>query len=77
MNDYTKAIEINPDDVTAYNNRGLAYANMGEHEQAIKDYNVAIKRAPEKISAYINRGNAYYSRQSYRRPFPIIPGLLK
>lgn len=64
VNDYAKAIEINPD-AAAYNNRGQAYANMGEYKQAIKDYKKAIKKDPENIYAYINRGNAYYAREKY------------
>jgi Flp pilus assembly protein TadD len=36
--DYTKAIEINPHDAAAYNNRGMALAKLGELESALTDF---------------------------------------
>ena len=36
---YTKVIEINPKDAKAYYNRGVAYAEKGLQDKAIKDYN--------------------------------------
>jgi len=35
INDYNKAIELNPKDATAYVNRGIAYKALGNLEQAI------------------------------------------
>ena len=43
----------------AYNKRGNAYANMGQHERAIQDYDLAIKQQPTMPWPYNNRGNAY------------------
>ena len=43
----------------AYNKRGNAYANMGQHERAIQDYDQAIKQQPTMPWPYNNRGNAY------------------
>ena len=42
-----------------YNNRGLAYAEQGDYQQAISDYNLAIQINPQYAKAYGNRGNAY------------------
>ena len=53
---YTQAIEIDPDDFKAYNNRGNAYDDMGEYDQAIADYTEAIKIDPNHAMAYSNRG---------------------
>jgi tetratricopeptide (TPR) repeat protein len=36
--DYTKAIELNPNNVGVYYNRGLAYAGKGDLDRAITDY---------------------------------------
>ena len=33
----TKAIELNPNYVEAYNNRGVAYDKQGEFDRAIED----------------------------------------
>ncbi|MCW7080625.1 MAG: tetratricopeptide repeat protein [Candidatus Methanospirare jalkutatii] len=43
----------------AYNNRGVAYAKLGEHKRAIEDYDKAIKLNPEDAEAYYGRGLVY------------------
>ena len=42
-----------------YNNRGVAYREIKQHERAIEDYNKAIELNPKYAEAYNNRGNAY------------------
>ncbi|PXF60920.1 MAG: hypothetical protein C4B59_07075 [Candidatus Methanogaster sp.] len=48
-----------PNRVEAYNNRGVAYARLNQHERAIEDYDRAVELNPEDAEAYFNRGNAY------------------
>jgi len=43
----------------AYNNRGVAYAKLGNYQQAIQDYNKAVQINPRLIDVYIGRGVAY------------------
>jgi len=43
----------------AYYARGLAYANLGEYQQAIKDYNKTIELNPKDGNTYYNRSCAY------------------
>ncbi len=43
----------------AYNNRGRAYYDKGEPDQAIKDYSEAIRLKPDHALAYKYRGDAY------------------
>jgi tetratricopeptide (TPR) repeat protein/predicted Ser/Thr protein kinase len=57
--DYNKAIDLNPKDVKAYNNRGNAYQDRKELNRAIADFNEAIRLAPTTAAPYVNRGNAY------------------
>ncbi len=45
--------------VWAYNNRGNAYANLGNPARAIKDYDQALRLNPGFIKARANRGIAY------------------
>ena len=56
--DYDVAIDLNPDYVDAYNNRGVAKSNLGQYEAAIADYDAAIDRNSDDANAYINRGEA-------------------
>ena len=41
---YTKALELNPTDAAAYNNRGTAKDDLGQPEAAIADYDRAIAK---------------------------------
>ena len=54
--DYTKAIEINPQDVGAYTNRGLAKDDLEDYEGAIADYDKVIEINPKLADAYRMRG---------------------
>ena len=56
---YSRAIELNPNNAAAYNNRGAAYWEKGELDRAFSDYNKAIELDPELANAYGSRGNAH------------------
>jgi len=51
----------------AYNNRGNAYDDKEEYNQAISDYNQALKIEPDYADAYFNRGNTYYKKGEYEQ----------
>ena len=59
MNDYNKAIELNPAGADEYYNRGNLYKASGNLEQAINDYSKAIELEPKDAEAYYNRGVVY------------------
>ena len=42
-----------------YLNRGLAYAAMGRHDEAIADYGKALFFKPDFAEAYVARADAY------------------
>jgi tetratricopeptide (TPR) repeat protein len=67
MEDYNKAIELDPNYADAYYNRGLAHYDLKEYERAIEDYNKAIELDPNYVNAYYNRGLAYYYLMQYER----------
>ena len=50
IKDYTKAIELDPKDAEAYNNRGTEFSSLGKSEEAIKDYTKAIELNPQYMS---------------------------
>lgn len=57
--DYTKAIELRPENASFYVNRGNVFVDLKRHDDAIKDYDKAISLEPEKAAALIGRGLAY------------------
>jgi serine/threonine-protein kinase len=67
---YDEAIQLNPQDASAYYNRGLAKYNLGNNEEAIQDYDEAIRLNPEFTNAYFNRGLAYYTLENYQEAIP-------
>ncbi|HLC17413.1 MAG TPA: tetratricopeptide repeat protein [Thermodesulfobacteriota bacterium] len=54
--DLTRAIELYPEFVAAYNARGLAYEGLNMHERAVEDFTRAIEIDPVYPAAYNNRG---------------------
>ena len=63
--DYTKAIQINPQDASAYYNRGNAYDNQGKYDLAIADFTKAIQLNPQLYEAYNDRGVDYSEQGKY------------
>lgn len=54
--EYNKAIQLKPDYVKAYNNRGLAKMFLNQYFAAIADYDKTIQLNPNLAEAYNNRG---------------------
>ncbi|HAO21509.1 MAG TPA: hypothetical protein DCQ37_14195 [Desulfobacteraceae bacterium] len=67
--DYNKAIELNPNLDSAYNNRGFIYDENGDYDKAIADYNKAIELNPNLDAAYNNRGSSYGKKGDYAKAF--------
>jgi Flp pilus assembly protein TadD len=63
---YTKAISINQNNVTAYNNRGLVYYELKDYSEAISDYSKAISLKPNHLGTIINRGVSYSLSGDYK-----------
>jgi len=60
--EYTESIRLNPNDASAYYNRGNAYLGKKDYDSAIADYTEAIKLDPDsdvKAEAYCKRGHSY------------------
>ena len=56
---YTRSIQLDPNQITAYNNRGLAYSNLRDYNNAINDFDRAVEINPTYPDAYHNRGVVY------------------
>ena len=62
---YSKAISLNPQMVSAYNNRGISYEITKNYENAIQDYQSALKLDPEHPGAYNNLGIICFYQGEY------------
>ena len=60
VSEVTRAIEIDPNYVIAYKNRGLVYEQENNYDAAISDYTKTIEINPKDADAYALRANAYY-----------------
>ena len=60
INDCSRALELNPGSVAAYNNRGLALYALGEVRKALSDFTRAITVNPMYPDSYRHRGIVYF-----------------
>jgi tetratricopeptide (TPR) repeat protein len=66
IDQYTKAIELNPGRIDAYNNRAIVYfQGKGWYDQAISDFSKVLEIDPDNAYTYGNRGNVYRKRGDY------------
>lgn len=67
IQNYTKYLEQNPSNSSAYYNRGIAYNRKRNYSQAIKDYNKAVELDSNVANYYVARGNSYYNQDDYNQ----------
>jgi len=67
VNDFNKALEIDPNSKFDYHNRGAALGKIGKTDDAILDFNKAIKIDQNYGEAYYNRGIAYMQKDDLER----------
>jgi tetratricopeptide (TPR) repeat protein len=63
--DYTKAIELEPENAVAYAGRGIQYGNKGLYDQALADENKSIALQPNDARTYNNRGIIFMAKGYY------------
>ncbi|MBA7585590.1 Photosystem I assembly protein Ycf3 [subsurface metagenome] len=62
---YDKILISNPDDYTILSNRGVTYAKLGKHNEALADLNRALELRPDDPDTLNNRGNTYDNLERY------------
>jgi tetratricopeptide (TPR) repeat protein len=67
---FTQAIELNPQHVDAWNDRGWARYHRGEFDQALEDYNQALKLNLSFAFAYGNRALVWLEKEDYDKMRP-------
>ena len=70
---YNKAIQIDPNYVSAYNNRGNVWVDKGDLEKALADFNKAIQLDPNYLAAYNNRGIAWSEKGDFEKAIQLDP----
>jgi tetratricopeptide (TPR) repeat protein len=55
INDYSKAIEINPDDIDSYIHRAFSYLKLNKLSEALPDLDKGIEKKPNSSILYANR----------------------
>ena len=63
--DFDVALRLNPQNATAYNNRGAAKFHLGQHQEALADFDEALHLNPQDGEVYYNRGNAKSNLEQY------------
>ena len=68
INDYTQAIDLDPrcqhpEISLLFMNRGFAYGNFDQPEEALSDYDRAIEIKPDFAEVYCNRGILHYKQE--------------
>ncbi len=69
---YNRAIELDPNLVAAYINRGIVHTKLGEYDKAIADYTAVITKSPNtrnELIALSNRSHVHYDKGDYQRAF--------
>ena len=62
INKFTESIKLDPQNISAYNNRGLTYRDKGDYDASIADFTAALKIKTDWFIHY-NRGIAYYQKK--------------
>ena len=59
IQEFDKAIQIDPDYADAYRGRGNAYWRLAQFQNAVDDHTMALQIDPDDALAYVFRGQAY------------------
>ncbi len=64
--DYTRAIQINPQDASTHGLRGDAYQMLAQTAEALADYDHAIEIDPHNAAALNSRGHALAGQAKFK-----------
>ena len=67
VEDYTRAIRLDPKDAISLVHRGVVYVSLGRVARGLDDMNQAVTLAPDSAEPYEARGRAFNAAGAYRR----------
>lgn len=65
LGDFTRALDLQPDNLAALSLRGAAYADAGDFDHAIADFTNLLRRAPGTRVVRSARAYSYFQSQQY------------
>lgn len=65
IDDFSEAIELEPESLKALTNRGIGRAAFNDLDGAISDFSKALRIDPTHLPALLNRGLAHQAREAY------------
>ena len=77
IGDFEEAIKLDPYHYKAWNNKGIAYANLGKYEDACRCYNKAINVNKKYAIAWNNKGAALSDSNKYERAIEAYDSAIK
>lgn len=72
VEEFKKAVEINPNYADAYHNLGNTYIEMGKIEEALESYQKAVSINPNLWQSYQNIAAIYFERGNYQKSYEMI-----
>ena len=79
--DFSRVIELEPDNAEALENRAAARSDLGEHRLAREDYDALIRLEPDKAVALYSRGvclgrlgDPRRALEDFHGAIPLLPG---
>lgn len=77
LNDYNKAIELEPSEAEYWVNLGATYAKLGDFNSSLKNLNKGIELNPNFVNAYLNRSVIHNTLGNYEPALSDITNYLK
>jgi tetratricopeptide (TPR) repeat protein len=77
LNYFESAIDLNNENATAWNGKGVAHYQNGHPYEAIQAFGKALQYNNNYTRAYYNRSNAFYQTGEYYRALDDLEPVIK
>ncbi len=74
---FNKAINVDPNAITPYILRGSAFIQMKEYDKAIDNANQAVAAIPKEAASYFLRGRTYFTIKEYDKAMDDLSTVLR
>lgn len=69
---YRKALQMQPSFAAAHNRLGICYNKQGEHEQATREFELCVRSSPDDAQAMNNLGYSLYLQGQYKAAASVL-----